>query len=185
MNQQPKLPRTTRPPVSILIIVICVGVYLLNNISAQLALWPLYSGYFQPWQLLSYAFLHGSFNDLFFNMFALWMFGSVLENVWGPKKFLIYYVVTGVGAALVHYVVFYFEIQPILSGINNFLMNPNLDQLDIFINAHKFHIHQGSGDIWSQFQQFKQDVSNLTIDKTNSQALQGTVLASQLFGSDQ
>ena len=60
-------------------------------------------------QLVSYMFMHGnfhadwyvSFSHIFFNMFALWMFGRVLEQVWGPKRFLIYYMVCGIGAGLV------------------------------------------------------------------------------------
>src|ERR1700712_3873721 len=60
---------------------------------------------FKPWQFITYLFLHGSIEHILFNMFALWMFGSVLENLWGPKKFLIFYFVCGLGAALCHMVV--------------------------------------------------------------------------------
>ena len=55
---------------------------------------------FQPYQLLTYMFMHGGWDHLFFNMFALWMFGCVVENVWGPKKFLFYYIFCGIGAGL-------------------------------------------------------------------------------------
>ena len=55
---------------------------------------------FQPYQLLSYMFMHGNLTHIFFNMFALWMFGCVVENVWGPKKFLFYYIICGIGAGL-------------------------------------------------------------------------------------
>ncbi len=58
------------------------------------------SGPFLPWQLITYMFMHGSFGHLFFNMFALWMFGVELENIWGSRKFLIYYFITGIGAGL-------------------------------------------------------------------------------------
>ena len=47
---------------------------------------------FKPFQLLTYMFMHGNFSHLFFNMFALWMFGNTLENIWGPKRFLLYFV---------------------------------------------------------------------------------------------
>lgn len=73
---------------------------------------------FRPWQFITYMFLHGDFGHLFFNMFALWMFGYALENVWGPKRFLNFYLITGIGAALVHYLVFYWEIRPFLASIN-------------------------------------------------------------------
>ena len=54
---------------------------------------------FKPWQFITYLFLHGSFEHIFFNMFALWMFGSVLESLWGPKRFLLFYLICGLGAA--------------------------------------------------------------------------------------
>ena len=60
------------------------------------------SSLFQPYQIITHMFMHGGITHLFFNMFALFMFGRVLETVWGPKRFFIYYMVTGLGAALVH-----------------------------------------------------------------------------------
>lgn len=66
------------------------------------ALWPLGSGAFAPWQFISYMFLHGSLGHIFFNMFALWIFGTAIESVWGTRRFVIYYFTTGVGAALLH-----------------------------------------------------------------------------------
>lgn len=62
-------------------------------------------GGFYPWQLLTYQFLHGGFFHLFFNLFALWMFGVEMENRWGSKKFLIYYLLSGIGAGVVHMIV--------------------------------------------------------------------------------
>jgi len=60
------------------------------------------SPFFEWWQPVTHLFMHGGFFHLFFNMYALYIFGSVLERVWGPKKFLLFYFVTGIGAALVH-----------------------------------------------------------------------------------
>lgn len=60
------------------------------------------SDLFRPHQIITHLFMHGSPGHLFMNMFTLWMFGSTLENVWGPKRFLIFYVICGIGAALCH-----------------------------------------------------------------------------------
>lgn len=60
------------------------------------------SEFFQPYQVLSHMFMHGGPLHLVFNMFALYMFGGILERVWGPKRFLIYYLITGLGAAFTH-----------------------------------------------------------------------------------
>lgn len=73
------------------------------------ALHDVRSFYFKPHQIVSYMFLHGGFDHILFNMFALWMFGSALENFWGPKKFLIFYVLCGIGAGLLHLGVLYYE----------------------------------------------------------------------------
>ena len=90
---------------------------------------------FQPYQLITYMFMHGSFMHLFFNMFALWMFGNTLENYWGPKRFLTYYLITGVGAAICHYTILYFQIQPTLEFVNNYLTNPSLNEFQTFISS--------------------------------------------------
>lgn len=82
----------TIPPVTKAFMLACVGVYclfyLLPSLQPAFELWPLQSGNFYPWQVVSYAFLHGGELHLFFNMLGLWMFGSELERVWGPKRYL-------------------------------------------------------------------------------------------------
>lgn len=75
------------------------------NLNYYLGIWSLSTGNFHIWQPLTYMFMHGSFDHLFFNMFSLWMFGSALENYWGPKRFLFYYLVCGIGAGLLNMLV--------------------------------------------------------------------------------
>ena len=69
------------------------------------ALWPLSHPNFMPWQFVTYMFLHGGIGHIFFNLFALWMFGQSIENLWGTRRFVIYYFLTGIGAALIHILV--------------------------------------------------------------------------------
>jgi membrane associated rhomboid family serine protease len=59
-------------------------------------------------------FMHGSIAHIFFNMFAVWMFGAAVENMWGPKRYLNYYLLTGLGAAVAHYAIVYYQMQPLL-----------------------------------------------------------------------
>ena len=75
------------------------------------------SPYFRPWQFITHMFMHGGFWLIFFNMYTLWIFGSVLERTWGWKKFLVFYFVTGLGAALLHTGVQYIEAQVYMSQI--------------------------------------------------------------------
>lgn len=93
---------------------------------------------FQPYQLISYMFLHAypSLTHIFFNMFALFMFGRMLEMVWGPKKFLIYYFATGIGAALIHLITQYLEIVPVLKALSFYMNNATHENLEIFLNDH-------------------------------------------------
>ena len=93
------------------IIWICVGMSVLTYLNEPLmarlfALNPI-TFITKPWQLVTYMFMHGGFGHLFFNMYTLYIFGSVLERIWGTKKFLLFYFVTGIGAALVHILVQY------------------------------------------------------------------------------
>jgi len=83
---------------------------------------------FMPHQLVTHIFMHGNFTHLFFNMFALWMFGKVLENVWGGKRFLIYYMITGLGAAAIHLGVSQYEIMSLQTQISTTDLNRLLNE---------------------------------------------------------
>jgi membrane associated rhomboid family serine protease len=91
------------PPLTTILIAANAAVFLLQQILPSLvpalALWPVGAG-FQPWQLLTYAFLHGSLLHIGFNMFALYMFGSPVERVFGPRRYLAYYLVCVLSAAI-------------------------------------------------------------------------------------
>lgn len=84
------------------------------NIEDTFALHAWQSSLFRPWQLITHMFLHGDFGHIFGNMLALWMFGSVLENVWGSKRFLTFYIVCGLGAALMHLLFLSYEFLPMM-----------------------------------------------------------------------
>jgi len=72
---------------------------------------------FHIWQFITYMFMHGGVAHIFFNMFAVWMFGAAVENMWGPKRYLNYYLLTGLGAAVAHYAIVYYQLQPLLAQI--------------------------------------------------------------------
>lgn len=90
---------------NLIIINILVMIMMALNEELMVEHFALYfpaSPFFRIWQIFTHLFMHGGFAHIFFNMYSLFIFGSVLERVWGPKKFLLFYLVTGVGAALVH-----------------------------------------------------------------------------------
>ena len=93
--------------------------WALPQFMPMLRLYPFQSENFEPWQLATHFFMHGGLGHLFFNMFALVIFGSNLERVWGPQRFLIYYMVCAFGAALLHMLVNYMRIQGIEAQLSN------------------------------------------------------------------
>ena len=95
----PPLPPITQALLLINVAVFCIDTFFGAWFTRLFALWPLGSG-FLPWQVVTYAFLHGSFTHLFFNMLGLWMFGAELERLWGPKRFLQFYFASVLTAAL-------------------------------------------------------------------------------------
>ncbi len=111
---------------------------------------------FRPYQFVTYMFMHGGFGHIFFNMFALWMFGSVLENYWGPKRFLIFYMITGIGAALTHYIVMYFQISPDIAMINNYIASPDINRLIELRNSGFF------GQSYDMLTHYNQFVTNMS-----------------------
>jgi membrane associated rhomboid family serine protease len=126
------------PPVIKNLIIINVLVFLAqktlgNQIETQMlnlfALHDVHSAFFKPYQLVTYLFLHGGWDHIFFNMFALWMFGAILENYWGGKRFLIFYMVCGIGAGVCHLAVLYSEMAPVMDQFHQLSFQEQQDLL--------------------------------------------------------
>ncbi len=99
----PPIPPATKALMLMCTAVFCLQVFL--PLQGAFALWPMGSGMFWPWQVLSYAFLHGGLMHLFFNMLGLWMFGSELERLWGLRRYL-QFLLAGVLAAAATQLIF-------------------------------------------------------------------------------
>ena len=78
--------------------------------------------------------MHANFSHIFFNMFAVWMFGRVLEQVWGPKRFLTYYLICGIGAGLIQELVQYVEYLAVWSNYDSVNTGLNIIPMDVFLN---------------------------------------------------
>ena len=89
-----------------------------TDLNSILGLYFPESDHFRSWQIVSHMFMHGGFIHLFFNMFALFMFGGVLERVWGPQRFLIYYLITGLGAAFTHEMVMWLQYTKSMTALS-------------------------------------------------------------------
>jgi membrane associated rhomboid family serine protease len=144
MYSQTRSPFSNIPPVTKNLIIIN-GIMLLAtwmmrsqgiDLNRILGLFYPQSEYFMPHQFVTHLFMHGGIAHLFFNMFALYMFGRVLESVWGPKRFLIFYFITGLGAATIHTFVNYLEIAPMAKAVVAFNNTPSPELFASFVNKY-------------------------------------------------
>jgi membrane associated rhomboid family serine protease len=140
----------TIPPVIKNLLIINVLVFLAQQtlgpdialkILNLFALHDLHSVYFRPHQLVTYLFLHGGWDHIFFNMLALWMFGAILENYWGGKRFLIFYVVCGIGAAVFHLAVLYHEMSPVMEAVR---FQVPIDQQQELLYSPEFRVNEAT-----------------------------------------
>ncbi|SDC33515.1 rhomboid family intramembrane serine protease [Williamwhitmania taraxaci] len=131
------------PPVLKNIIIINILLFLATevltkfgvNLTQYLALYYPGSEYFRPHQLITHMFMHAGWAHLFFNMFGLWMFGKILEQVWGSKRFMIYFFATGLGAAALHLLVNYFMISHAMGEYKAMLNTLSPETFDAFIRS--------------------------------------------------
>lgn len=108
---------------------------------------------FKPHQFITYIFMHGSITHIFFNMLGVYIFGQVLEQVWGPKRYLIFYVLTGLGAALAQYVVIHFSVGSLLGSLEAVQTNLSRETFEALFSNPEFH-HGVSPDFIPEYNTF-------------------------------
>jgi membrane associated rhomboid family serine protease len=117
-----------------------------------MALFRIQSPLFIPTQFLTHIFMHGSLSHLFFNMFGLFMFGRILESIWGAKKMLIFYLVTGIGAALMQSGITYIQMQKMINLADTFTADPSYAIFNDYMNH---YLMKGSNE-YSEIMSFAQ-----------------------------
>ncbi len=134
------------------------------DITQNLALFFYKSEYFRPFQFITHMFMHGNLGHLFFNMFALWMFGKAIESVWGSKRFLIYYFVTGLGAAALHTLVNLYSFTVIENAAATFMKMPSPEGFMMFLNEYfpQVSINPEYIDAWSLYPDNPQYIADST-----------------------
>ncbi len=98
------------------------------------------AGNFKIYQFITYMFMHGGWEHILFNMFALWMFGGVIENAWGGKKFLVFYTLAGLGSAVVYIIWIHFTLSPNLSMLNQIIAHPSVQEIEQYFHIYGFHV---------------------------------------------
>lgn len=118
-----------------------VGVFVIQmvlniNLPQLLGLRYIFSEEFRPFQIITHIFVHANGMHLFSNMFALFIFGPLLESFWGSKRFLIFFLVTGLGASLLYSVVHFYEVKQVENAAMAYIDNPDPDGFDAFVYEH-------------------------------------------------
>jgi len=121
------------------------------ELTKKLALYYPASTYFQPYQFVTHMFMHGGFAHILFNMYALWMFGTAIESAWGGKRFLFYYLFTGLGAAALHTFVNFLVYSSMAASIIAFTNTPSPELFQQFVDAHKDFFNQNVYDFIHQW----------------------------------
>jgi membrane associated rhomboid family serine protease len=129
-----------------------VDAYLIN-LTPGFALYSVLSPSFLPYQFVSYMFLHGGFGHLFGNMFGLFMFGPMLERMWGPKRFIFFYFFTGIGAGLLFSMIGYFEMTQLREAVQTYVEFPTPDGLVDFMSRHARELYQANLDFLNKFEE--------------------------------
>lgn len=106
------------------------------DLEKMFGLYYIKSPNFQPYQFVTYMFIHANFPHILLNLFALWMFGYLLENYWGSKRFLIFYVFCGIGAAITQTFVHWLDYSSIQAAADLFKQNPSPAAFSGFVNSH-------------------------------------------------
>ena len=117
------------------------------------ALRSLLSPAFMPYQFVSYMFLHGNFGHLLSNMFGLFIFGPLLERVWGPKRFLFFYFFTGIGAGLLFSGINYVEMTNLREAVETYTAYPTPEGLADFFSKHAKELYQANLDFLNKFEE--------------------------------
>lgn len=119
--------------------------YLLGYHGLVISLLGMYypeSSYFQPWQVVSYLFIHSDFYHLLSNMLGLFIFGPLLEQIWGTRRFLIYYLACGIGAGLIYQATAWYELSELKKDAIEFQEEPNPENFSRFFQKHNKAIYQ-------------------------------------------
>lgn len=124
------------------LLIITVVAYLIptllnwQDVNIWLGLWHLQSPFFKPYQFLTYMFAHGSLMHLLFNMLGLMFLGPTLEQFWGPKRFLTFYLITGIGAGVFYEGVKYTQSIPMENAVMEYTADPNPDDFAVFVSKY-------------------------------------------------
>jgi len=141
---------------------------------------------FKPYQIITHLFMHGDVMHIFFNMFGLWMFGRILENVWGSKRFFLYFFITGIGAITINMIVQHFQLIHLSNFALNYIQHPNVELFSSFVE--KYSLIPDSGFFSKFFPQppneMSEFVNNFRDNPNNPEYINNSILFIKQYYSE-
>ena len=150
-------------PVVRTLLIINVLVFFVTNqtIIEQFGLHSFLSDRFSPIQIITHMFLHGGFNHIFSNMIGLIVFGPMLEQFWGPRRFTFFYFFCGIGAALLFSGVNYYETRDVYDAVQTYRVHPDFASFSAFIDQHAGSYYDRLAPFLDKFREYPTDSKNL------------------------
>ncbi len=149
----------------------------------QFGLHHITSQYFQPYQIFTHIFIHGNFSHIFSNMLALFVFGSMLENIWGAKRFLIFYLVCSLGASSLHSIIQFIEIQRLTDFIELYKQNPSPLAFEVLLQQYPSKNFTISPEFIEQFIENPTNSELINYSKTMAQHIFDFYHDGSMFGA--
>lgn len=142
------------------LLIINVLIFLLDSslrFSGQFALFSYFSTYFQPFQFVTYMFLHSGWGHIFGNLFGLFIFGPLLERMWGSKRFLFFYLFTGIGAGVLFWGISYFEMAQAKTALDAYISAPTPEGLLDYLSKYNSRLYELNLDFINRFENHPTD----------------------------
>ncbi|MFL5728294.1 MAG: rhomboid family intramembrane serine protease [Cytophagaceae bacterium] len=136
-----------------------------GSLTDTFVLYPILSENFRPWQVLTHMFMHGGIGHIFFNMFALISFGSLLETFWGSKKFLLFYMICGIGAAFIQSGITFIELQNLQAEVNSYFFKPSPAEFSSFVQDNYKMAYTQLYDFIKEFKNQPENISYINQSK--------------------
>jgi membrane associated rhomboid family serine protease len=169
------------------LLILNIGLFILSavlthtlDLNDSLALHSIYSDKFQPYQFVTYMFMHAGFMHLFGNMLGLYFFGPMLEYYLGFKKFLILYFVCGIGAGFFYWGLNAYEVRKVRQDATEYIQNPDPDSYNVFINKH-FKLGFENAEVVNSMDAYTADPTNQVVEAKSIEIVQYITAAQANF----
>jgi membrane associated rhomboid family serine protease len=168
------------------------GVYVLSifmtaqyglDINDYFGLHSYFSDHFRAYQFITYIFMHGGFGHIFSNMFALFVFGPMLESYWGGKRFLFFYLFTGVGAGLSYWAVNAYEVYHLKEAVAFYLQHPNPDEFVKLISGYDRNIYRSILPQIEVFSEYPTDPQGIAWSKAKAMEIYNYASSFSMVGA--